>query len=197
MQKNSHRRRKPTRESQHVAPAVGVWGAQLPPPGMLPPGGGEPTPRWGRWAGTHRGQNLRLRDDAVWEAVGPALSGDLGPGHLEAGGRPRQACLVHPPGEVPCDVGIVYHEGGGQVLRFGLHFGVHVTVTCGRRKGNREAVRGVERGQPQSRRCSDCHSLGPRVSDPTSLEQGEVPWPPGQMASELDPHLCSSVPSGC
>lgn len=116
---------------------------------MLPPGCGEPTLRWGRWAGTHRGQNLGLRDDAVREAVGPALSGDLGPGHLEAGGRPRQAHLVHLPGEVPRDIGIAYHKGGGQVLRFGLHFGAHVTVTCGRRKGNRAAVRGVERGSPR------------------------------------------------
>ena len=61
-------------------------------------------------------------------------------------------------------------------------------------------LEGVERGQLCTlgrRQCSDCGSLGPRASDAASLGWGGARRPPGRMASELDPHLCSSEPSGC
>lgn len=72
---------------------------------------------------TYWGQNLGLGDDAVGQAVLPALGGDLGPGDLEArdplvGGHPGNA-----PQETAGDVGLVDRKGGCQVLWFGKDLG--------------------------------------------------------------------------
>lgn len=67
---------------------------------------------------THRRQNLGLGDDAVGQAVLPALGGNLGPGDLEA----RDALVGSHPGNAPqetaSDVRLVDRKGGCQVLWF-------------------------------------------------------------------------------
>lgn len=87
-----------------------------------------------RGQGTHRRQDLGLRDDAVGEAVLSALSRDLGPRHLEASPGLEEVGLGHCPGEVPCDVHVVDHEGGRQVLGLGGTPGMNVTCTSRKRE---------------------------------------------------------------
>lgn len=72
---------------------------------------------------THRGQDVRLRDEAIGETGVAALRGGLCPRHLE----PREwlgwVGTGHLPGEVARDVGVVELEGRGQVFGLGEHFG--------------------------------------------------------------------------
>lgn len=68
-------------------------------------------------------QDLGLGDDAVGEAVLPALCGNFCPGDLKAcdslvGQNPGNA-----PQEISSDVAVVDREGGCQVLRLGQHLG--------------------------------------------------------------------------
>lgn len=71
---------------------------------------------------THWRQDLRLGDDAVGEAVLPALGGDLSPGDLEAcdplmGSHPGYA-----PQEAAGDVSLVDGKGSCKVFRFRQNF---------------------------------------------------------------------------
>lgn len=91
-------------------------------------------------AGAYRRQDLRLGDDAVGEAVLPALGGHLRPGDLETrdplvGGHPG-----HPPQEAAGDVPLADGEGGRQVLRLGQNLGVSRSCAGG---GGGESKGGV------------------------------------------------------
>lgn len=81
---------------------------------------------------------------------------------MEAGHGPLDGGLAQLPGEAPCDVRVLDHKGGRQVLRFGLHFGMNVTWSSGKRKarsgdgererGPRRQVRPVGFGRPPRER---------------------------------------------
>lgn len=67
---------------------------------------------------------------------------------MEASHGPLDGGLAQLPGEAPRDVRVLDHEGGRQVLRFGLHFGMNVTWSSGKRKagsGDGECERGPRR----------------------------------------------------
>lgn len=73
--------------------------------------------------GTYRGQDLRLRDDAVGQAVLSALRRHLRPRHLEARPGLVDAGRGHLPRKVAGDVPVLDGEGRGEVLRLGQHLG--------------------------------------------------------------------------
>ena len=143
--------------------------------------------------GTHRREDLGLQDDAVGKAVLPALGRGLGPRHVEAGHRPLDGGLARLPGEAPRDVRVPHHEGGREVLGFGVHFGMNVTWSSGKRKagsgdgeragaldgryvpwGSRSPGQGRERGvrrsprRPVRRQPQPC-TFVPSASDPCGL----------------------------
>ena len=73
---------------------------------------------------TYWWEDLGLGDDAVGEAVLPALGGHFRPGDLEArdwlmGGQPG-----HAPQEAAGDVAVADGEGGGQILGLRQDLGV-------------------------------------------------------------------------
>lgn len=64
-------------------------------------------------------QDLGLGDDAVWQTVLPALSGDLSPGNLEACDSLIGCNPGHTPQEVTSDVSFIHGKGSCEVLWFG------------------------------------------------------------------------------
>lgn len=95
----------------------------------------------------YRWQNLRLGDDAVGEAVLPALGGHLRPGDLETRDPLVGRHPGHPPQEAAGDVPLADGEGGRQVLRLGQN--LRVSRSCA--EGEKSRGGGLRLGHTSGR----------------------------------------------